>query len=80
MKQEIHGHEVMAMMINSGKTYSREELVIDIIARFGADARFYTCSAQGLDATQLVSFLSEKGKFVERDSRLATSADLMCKH
>lgn len=79
MKQ-IHGHEVLNMMMTSGKTYTRESLVADIISRFGADARFHTCSAEDLTADELVGFLEDRGKFVPQPGGFQTSPDLMCKH
>jgi probable metal-binding protein len=75
---EIHGHEVMQMMLASGKTYTRESLAADISAKFGASARFYTCSAENLTAEGLISFLEARGKFVPQGQGFQTSADLMC--
>jgi len=46
----IHGHEVLEMMLASGKKYTKDVLVQDIIAKFGPDARFHTCSAEDMDA------------------------------
>lgn len=58
-----HGHEVLEMMF--GNSYSsREELVNAIINKFGADERFYTCSAENMTAAELVAFLEAKGKFM----------------
>ena len=63
----IHGHEVIQMM--RGNSYAtRESLVQAIIDKFGADARFQTCSAEGLNAKQLVEFLEERGKFMPAGS------------
>jgi probable metal-binding protein len=79
MKQ-IHGHEVIEMMLASGKTYTKAGLVADVIQRFGAEARFCTCSAENLSAEELVAFLDSKGKLVPQPGGFQTSADLMCKH
>jgi probable metal-binding protein len=79
MKQ-IHGHEVLEMMLASGKTYTKPSLTEEIIQRFGADARFHTCSAQDLTAEQLVDFLDARGKLVQQAGGFQTSADRMCKH
>ncbi len=76
----IHGHQVMQMMMQSGKAYTAESLVADIVASFGPEARFYTCSAENLTPAELVQFLQAKGKFVSREEGFSTSADLMCKH
>ena len=48
-----------------GQSYAtRERLVEAIEARFGKDERFYTCSAEGLSAAELVDFLAARGKFM----------------
>ena len=68
------------MMLASGKTYTRESLVREIVEKFGAETRFHTCSAEDLTAEQLVDFLDSKGKLVRQPGGLQTSADLMCSH
>jgi probable metal-binding protein len=78
--EPIHGHEVLQMMVDTGKAYSRASLLTDIIAKFGAAARFYTCSAENLSAEGLIDFLQAKGKFVPCEQGFQTSPDLMCKH
>jgi probable metal-binding protein len=76
----FHGHEVMRMMLESGRAFSRAELVAEIRARFGDDATFHTCSAEGLDAEGIVGFLEERGKFSGREGEYQTSPDKICNH
>ena len=78
--EQIHGHEVLQMMLESGKAYTRSSLLAAIIARFGANSRFCTCSAENLSPEGLVDFLQAKGKFVPCEAGFQTSPDLMCKH
>ncbi|MEI7733270.1 MAG: YecH family metal-binding protein [Verrucomicrobiota bacterium] len=78
--EQIHGHEVMQMMLQSGKAYSRATLLADIIAKFGSEARFHTCSAENLTPEGIIDFLQARGKFVPSPEGFQTSADLMCKH
>jgi probable metal-binding protein len=78
--QPIHGHEVIQMMLDSGKAYTRATLLTDVVAKFGAGSRFFTCSAENLTAEGLVDFLQAKGKFVPCEAGFNTSPDLMCKH
>lgn len=55
-----HGHEVLQMM--KGNHYATQQALVDaIVSKFGADERFYTCSAQGMTAAELVDFLAAKG-------------------
>ena len=79
MKQ-IHGHEVLQMMLETGKAYTRASLLTDIVAKFGPASRFFTCSAENLTAEGLVDFLQVKGKFVPSEAGFQTSPDLMCQH
>lgn len=65
MTETIHGHEVMAMMTKSGKTYTRSELNKEVDATFGADSRFHTCHDSCLTTDELINFLVSKGKCIE---------------
>ena len=76
----IHGHEVLQMMLASGEQYTTDSLAAAISARFGADARFHTCSAQNLSAAELVAFLQKKGKFVAEESGFNTRESKICRH
>lgn len=76
----IHGHEVMHMMVNSGESYSRESLKTAIHGQFGEDTRFFTCSAQGMDADELIQFLEAKGKFHPVDGGFTTAPEKICNH
>lgn len=60
---------------------SREELVNAIIAKFGAEERFYTCSAENMTASELVAFLEAKGKFMPASGNGFTAdKSKMCNH
>ncbi|MBT3253615.1 MAG: YecH family protein [Candidatus Marinimicrobia bacterium] len=76
----IHGHEVMHMMVNSGESYTRESLRSAIQQQFGEDTRFFTCSAQGMTADELIHFLENKGKFHPVDGGFTTAPESICNH
>lgn len=80
MSDQIHGHEVMQMMVESGKTYTKESLCQAIWERFGKDARFFTCSAQGMTAPELVDFLEKRGKFLAQGQGFSTDKSKICSH
>lgn len=80
MTTQIHGHEVIEMMIESDRTYTRDTLQTAIIDRFGADARFHTCSAENMDASALIEFLAQRGKFTDRDGGFCINPDRICRH
>ena len=77
---QIHGHEVMEMMMTSDKVYTKETLMTDIIQKFGKEARFHTCSANNMTAIELVAFLEARGKLIRCEGGFQTSADTMCQH
>ena len=80
MPERIHGHDVMAMMIESGKAYTRESLLAAIVEKFGEEARFYTCSAEDMTPDELITFLQARGKFVDDDGGFQTDKSKICDH
>ena len=80
MPNQIHGHEVMGMMIESGKVYTRASLRTEIIEKFGEEARFYTCSADSMTADELIEFLRARGKFVDASDGFKTDRSKVCDH
>ncbi|MBT9429276.1 YecH family metal-binding protein [Candidatus Symbiopectobacterium endolongispinus] len=76
----IHSHEVLHMMLDSAESYTTEGLIAATEARFGADARFHTCSAADISAAMLVDFLANKGKFIPQEAGFNTAASKICQH
>jgi probable metal-binding protein len=80
MSKTIHGHEVMHFMLEQGGSFTRESLLKAVTGRFGADARFFTCSADDMTAEQLIDFLAAKDKFVEQENGFNTQPTRICAH
>lgn len=80
MAEPIHGHEVIEMIIQAGKAYTRDLLRADIVNRFGAEARFYTCSAGNLTADELITFLEARGKFRDTGTGFTIDQEQVCNH
>lgn len=80
MTKLVHGHEVMQMMIASGKTYTRESLRTAIINQFGDEAKFHTCSAENMTPGQLIDFLNARGKFLAEEDGFKTDPSKICDH
>ena len=68
------------MMVDAGTTYTRESLRSAIIERFGSEARFFTCSADSMNADQLIEFLEQRGKFIEAGDGFKTEPEKICNH
>jgi probable metal-binding protein len=80
LTSHVHGHEVIAMVLESRQAYTRESLAAAIIARFGADTRFHTCSAAGMTAAELVGFLEDHGKFMPYNGGISIDPARICSH
>jgi probable metal-binding protein len=79
MPEQVHGHEVMRMMINDGRVFTKATLRAAIVARFGESTRFYTCSAENMTSDELVLFLEGRSKFIHEGDGFRTEADKICK-
>ncbi len=77
---EIHGHEVLEMMVADGHPYSNERLLAAIAEKFGTDARFYICSGGGMSADQLIETLWAKGKFSGTQDAFVFDTSKKCDH
>ena len=80
MEESIHGHEVLRMIMDSGVSYTKESLEKAIMDKFGAEARFHTCSAERMTAKDLVEFLESRGKFKPSDGGFTADPDKICDH
>ena len=80
MSSEVHGHDVIDMILESQQPYTRESLAAAIVARFGLETRFHTCSAAGMTAPELVTFLEERGTFMPLDDGFTVDPARVCSH
>lgn len=80
MENQVHGHEVMDMMVESDEAYTRESLHAAIEGKFGVATRFFTCSAENMTADELISFLEARGKFHLISGGFTTDPEKICHH
>lgn len=80
MSQSIHGHEVMEMMLQKGGTFTKESLETAMREKFGPTARYHTCSAENMTASELINFLDERGKFTASQEGFQTHPAKICGH
>lgn len=77
--EQIHAHEVLHMM--EGKSYSENSLIEAIKVQFGEDQQFYACSAENMDAYELLDFLKRKGKFMPtEEDGFTVDTSKVCNH
>ena len=63
-----------------GHSYTEKSLLEAIIEKFGAEDRFYTCSAENLTAQGLIDFLKEHGKFMPMDAGFTVDTSKVCEN
>ena len=81
MLELIHAHEVMHMMLESGKSYTRESFKADLADKFGPDARFHSCSVNNMSPDDLLEFLAARGKLAgDLDTEFRMDPLNMCSH
>ena len=80
VNNSIHGHEIMRLIAAADPPLPRSGLEAEVSQRFGADVRFHACAGHDLTLTELLEFLSDRGKVVERDGQLRTDLDQICSH
>ncbi|HCW76919.1 MAG TPA: hypothetical protein DHU63_10335 [Candidatus Marinimicrobia bacterium] len=80
MENNIHGHDVMHMMVESDIAYTRDSLRVAIEQKFGESTRFFTCSAENMTADELITFLEARGKFQLIEGGFTTDPEKICNH
>ena len=70
MKESIHGHNVLKLIRELEQAPGRDDILGAINLHFGSEARFHTCSANGLSASELVELFLNKGKLVEEENAI----------
>jgi probable metal-binding protein len=64
-ESSIHGHEVIHLIRDAVKPFTRATLAAEVQRRFGQGVTFHTCSAGGMPLDQLLTFLMARGKISE---------------
>ena len=78
MTNNVHGHEILEMIHRAEPAMTRAGVAAEVGRRWGKEARFYTCSAEGMTLDELLAFLLERGKVVEQAGWLATDMSKLC--
>ena len=80
MKDQIHGHDVLKMMGESGEVYTEESLVEAMKEKFSEDARFCTCSIRDMTSEAMVNFFRSRGKFTDVPGGFKFDSANACHH
>ncbi len=77
---QIHAHNVLNMLLAAEAPYSVESLKQAVIAEYGEEARFHTCSLQDLTFDALLTFLLDRRKVIQDGDVITVNRERMCSH
>jgi probable metal-binding protein len=80
MAESIHGHDVLHLIADAKVPFTYASLIEEIQQRWGKDARFHTCSIEGMTAKELLNFLSNRGKINLEADMITTDTSKICEH
>ena len=78
--EQIHGHEVIQMILGSDRKFTRESLRKEIVEMFGEGARFFSCSDTDMTADQIIGFFERMGKLSFTQDGLTMDTSGGCGH
>lgn len=70
----------MALVAESPAGIALTELTEKVVREYGAEARFYTCSAENMSFDELLIFLGERDKVRILEGRVLTGGAPACNH
>ena len=78
--RQVHGHEVIDLIMSLGDSFARESLRDEIINHFGEETTFFSCSTAGMTADEVIQFFESKGKFAFGEDGRVRAAFQRCEH
>lgn len=78
MSNDIHGHQILTLLMQASQPIDRASLKATAADMFGENVTFCTCSQQGLTLDELLTFLLSKGKLIEQDAGLIGNPAMSC--
>jgi probable metal-binding protein len=79
MSQTVHGHEILERLVSAGGNLALSALRDAATRDYGEDAKYFTCSAQGMSFDELLEFLSQRNKIAVAGDRVTVFVENICK-
>lgn len=76
----VHGHEIIDLIASYPAGIRISELSALVDARYGKGVMFHTCSAEGMDLSELLTFLNLRGKASISDNIIFPGPSPACNH
>ncbi|MCG7584166.1 YecH family metal-binding protein [Photobacterium sp. OFAV2-7] len=77
---QTHAHNVLNMLLAAETPYTVESLKQAVIAEYGEEVRFHTCSQQDLTFDALLTFLLDRRKVIQDGDTITANRERMCSH
>lgn len=78
--EQTHGHEILDLVAANPEGITPADLTSVAAEKFGADALYYTCSAEGLALPTLLEFLIERDKVRMSGGLILSGGSPACSH
>ena len=78
MGPSVHAHSILQMVLEAEEPMRLKEFVDRVNQRFGSEARFHSCSAQGMDLDRTIQFLLDRRKVSISEGRLHPGSSAPC--
>lgn len=76
----LHGHEMISLIIEQEKALSIEEIKELAIKELGANASYFTCSASNMDTDEMIGFLMDSQKLIKVEDGYVINTGNLCDH
>jgi len=76
----VHGHEIIDLIAAHPAGIQISELSALVESRYGKGASFHTCSADGMDLPELLTFLDQRGKASINGDTVSPGTSPACDH
>ena len=76
----IHGHDLLRLVQQANPPFTRAALEDEARRRWGADARYCTCSTADMTLTEMLDFLLARQKLALIQGQLHAILANMCNH
>ena len=78
--KEIHGHELIKLLLEINKPLTLDEIKELAITRIGENVTYYTCSESSMNTEGMINFLRARNKLIKKDGGFMINIGEVCEH
>jgi len=74
----VHGHQLIGLIIQQNRPVTLTEVKTLAEKYIGTEVSYYTCSEQGMNTEQMIQFLLNRRKLIEREGGYVIDTGEVC--